>query len=200
MRPEIKQTLDDLERQLEAEPRPGPGMVLEQRMLAVGRDSALFLNSLIRATGAKRVIEVGGSFGYSGIWMGEAVEANSGRLSSLEYVATKATAIRDRIAQAGLQASMEVLEGDALQTLAALDGPFDFVLVDAWKDDYPAYFDLVFPKVRTGGLIVADNITFPPHNPGEGIDLYLQRARNRPDAQSQLVPIGSGLELTLKLG
>lgn len=80
MRPEIQRTLDDLERQRQAEPRPeAGGFNVDERMLAVGPETGTFLNTLIHATGAKRVIEVGGSFGYSTIWMGEAVEANRGQ-------------------------------------------------------------------------------------------------------------------------
>jgi hypothetical protein len=66
------------------------------------------------------------------------------------------------------------------------------------KGDYPAYFDLVFPKLALGGLIVADNITRPAP-PDAGITEYVSRARNHPDAQSQLLPVGSGLELTVRI-
>jgi predicted O-methyltransferase YrrM len=86
-----------------------------------------------------------------------------------------------------------------LQIVPQLNGPWDFVLVDAWKDDYPAYFDIVFQNVNVGGLMVADNITFPTP-PGEGIEKYVEKARSQPNAQSQLIPLGSGLELTVRLG
>ncbi|MFI5266385.1 MAG: O-methyltransferase [Chloroflexota bacterium] len=200
MGPEIKQTLDDLERQRQAEPRGflkgGPGV--DERMLAVGPEAALFLNSLIHATGAKRVLEVGGSMGYSTIWMAEAAEANGGRVISLEALDHKVAAIRERAEQAGLARTIDIRQGDALQILRELDGPFDFVLIDAWKDDYPAYLDLVFPKLKVGGLILADNITFPAPA-GKGIEMYLEKARTNPATQTQLVPLGNGLELTIKL-
>lgn len=197
MREDVRRTLDDLERQRQAEPEPS-GQDLDQRMLAVGPDSGQFLNTLIHASGAKRVIEVGGSMGYSTIWMAEAVEANGGLLTSLEVVPAKAEAIRRRAKQAGLERTVEVQEGDALQSLRELRAPFDLVLIDAWKDDYPAYFDLVFPKLRPGGLMLADNIS-RPEPVGAGILAYVGKARSQAGAQSQLVPIGSGLELTLKL-
>src|SRR5690348_12205905 len=137
MRPEIRQTLDDLERQRQAEPRGflkgGPGV--DERMLAVGPEAALVLNTLIHATGAKQVLEVGGSMGYSTIWMAEAAEANGGRVISLEALDHKVAAIRSRTQQAGLSATIEVRQGDALQVLRELEGPFDFVLIDAWKQD-----------------------------------------------------------------
>lgn len=196
MRHAIQRILNDLERQRLEEPgegREGPN----ERMFAVGPDTARFLNTLIRATQAKRVLEIGGSMGYSTIWMAEAVEANGGLLTTLEYVPEKAAFLRRRISDAEVEASVQVREGDALSILPALSGPWDLVLVDAWKEDYPAYFDLVFPELSLHGVMVADNITHPSP-PGAGIEAYLAKARHRADAQSQLIPLGNGLELTIR--
>ncbi len=197
MRTAIRETLDELERQRESQTME-PGADIDTKMLAVGPETAAFLNTLIRSTGARRVVEVGGSMGYSTIWQGEAVEANGGRLTSLEQVPSKIAALKGRIEQAGLGDTIEVMEGDALVSLASLDGPYDLVLIDAWKDDYPAYFDLIFPKMRLGGLMVADNM-ITPAPVGEGITAYAKIARNNPAARSQLVNVGNGLELTIKL-
>ena len=103
------------------------------------------------------------------------------------------------MSEAGVDATVEIREGDALRILPTLAGPWDLVLIDAWKEDYPAYFDLAFPQLGPRGLIVADNITYPTP-PGEGIEQYLAKARGRADAQSQLIPLGSGLEVTIRLG
>jgi predicted O-methyltransferase YrrM len=112
-------------------------------------------------------------------------------------VPAKAERVRQRIAQAGLEQTVQVIQGDALEHLPRLQTPFDLVLIDAWKDDYPAYFDLVFPRLRVGGLIVADNV--PYDGPGQpGIAEYVQKARSHPGAQSQPVPLGSGIEVTLR--
>lgn len=167
-------------------------------MLAVGPDTGKLLNTLIQAIFAKRVLEIGGSMGYSTIWQAEAVERNGGTLTTLEAVPSKVEILRRRVAQAGLERTVQILAGNALEVLPRLEGQFDFVLVDAWKGDYPAYFDLLFPRLVVGGLIVADNITRPAP-PDAGITEYLNRARGNPDAQSQLLPVGSGLELTVKL-
>ena len=208
MREAIQRTIDDLERQRLATPdQPPPGQRFHQqpgsgdlhdKMLAVGPDTAKLLNTLIRATRARQVLEIGGSMGYSTIWMAEAVEANDGRLTTLEYVEEKANILRQRVGEAGLTAIVDVNSGDALQVLPQLAGPWDFILIDAWKDDYPRYFDLVFPKLTVGALIAADNITFPTPV-GRGIETYIEKARSRPDARSQLIPVGSGVELTLRL-
>jgi predicted O-methyltransferase YrrM len=196
--PTIQRTLDDLERQRLAEPGPGSGGERNARMFAVGPETAKLLNTLIHATGATRVLEVGGSMGYSTIWMAEAVQANGGQLTTLEYVPEKAALLRKRIAEAQVEDTVQIHEGDALTILPTLPGPWDLVLVDAWKEDYPAYFDLVYPRVAVRGLMVADNITYPAP-PGPGIEEYLAKARSRPDAQSHPIRLGSGLELTVKL-
>jgi predicted O-methyltransferase YrrM len=203
MRKEIAQTLSELEEQRQAQterrsnPEDGP-RDRDKLMLAVGPETGKLLNTLIQATSAKRVLEIGGSMGYSTIWQAEAVERNRGTLTTLEAVPDKVEILRRRVAQAGLETTVKIIAGNALEVLPRLEGPFDFVLIDAWKADYPAYFDLVFPKLVVGGLIVADNITRPAP-PDGGITEYLNRARGNPEAQSQLLPIGSGLELTTKL-
>jgi predicted O-methyltransferase YrrM len=203
MRAAIAQTLAELEEQRQTQVEGQSGVAggrrdRDQLMLAVGPDTGKLLNTLIQAISAKQVLEIGGSMGYSTIWQAEAVERNGGTLTTLEAVPSKVEILRRRVAQAGLEATVKIIEGNALEVLPRLDGPLDFVLVDAWKDDYPRYFDLVFPKLVVGGLIVADNITRPAP-PDGGITEYLTKARSHPDAQSQLLPVGSGLELTIKL-
>jgi len=198
MRKAIAHVLEELEAQRLEQSGEAPGTRdRDARMLAVGPDTGQLLNTLIRATGARRVVEIGGSMGYSTIWQGEAVEANGGRLFSLERVPSKVQILEQRIAQAELEKTVQILEGDATQILRALEGPFDFVLVDAWKPDYPLYFDLVFPKLRLGGLMVADNIIRP--EPDAGITEYVRKAREHAEARSQVLAVGSGLELTVRV-
>jgi predicted O-methyltransferase YrrM len=203
MRDAIVRTLAELEDQRQAQVErqsraPAGPRDRDQLMLAVGPDTGKLLNTLIQATSARRVLEIGGSMGYSTIWQAEAVERNGGTLTTLEAVPSKVEILRRRVAQAGLETTVKIIEGNALEALPRLEGPLDFVLVDAWKADYPTYFDLVFPKLVVGGLIVADNITHPAP-PDAGITEYLNKARSHPDARSQLLPVGSGLELTIKL-
>lgn len=200
MREAILRTLQELEAQRTQSTEHIAPSGLRDRdrlMLAVGPETGQFLNTLIRATRATRVLEIGGSMGYSTLFQAEAVEANGGQLTTLEAYPAKAEILRARVAQAGLERTVRVIEGDALKVIPELEGPFDFVLVDAWKADYPKYFELVLPKLVVGGLILADNITFP--EPDAGIREYVRIARSHPEAQSQLLAIGSGLELTVRL-
>lgn len=200
MRRAIEQTLAELEAQRSAqvELRPPGSRDRDTLMLAVGPETGKLLNTLLRATGARNVLEIGGSMGYSTVWQAEAVEANGGKLTTLERVPSKVAILKERVAQAELGDTVRIIEGDATEIVARLEGPFDFVLVDAWKADYPAYFDAVFPKLRSGGLIVADNI-LRPAPPDAGIEKYVHKARSHPQARSQLLPIGSGLELTVRV-
>ncbi len=199
----VAQTLFELERQRQDQLARIPGKSIasarDNLMLAVGPDAARFLSTLIQATRATRVLEIGGSMGYSTIWQAAAVRKNRGQLITLEQVPHKIEALRQRVAQAGLEDTVQVVAGDARETLHTLEGPFDLVLIDAWKEDYPYYLETVLPKLRIGGLIVADNMTWPvPID--SGIAEYQRLVRSHPALQTQLIPIGSGLELSVKVG
>ena len=104
------------------------------------------------------VLEVGGSRGYSTIWLAAAARILGGRVVSLEHDPRKIEAWRQNIADAGLEEWAELVEGDALEMLAALEDGFDIVFIDAWKDDYEAYFELARTKLEPGGVVVADNV------------------------------------------
>ena len=120
-----------------------------------------FLGILVRATGARRVLEIGTLGGYSTIFLARGLPAD-GRVVTLEHAPTHAAVARSNLASAGLADRVDVVEGPALETLARLRSegayPFDLVFVDADKTDYPAYLAAVLPLCRPGTLIVADNV------------------------------------------
>jgi caffeoyl-CoA O-methyltransferase len=119
-----------------------------------------FLQILMRACNAKRVVEVGSLFGYSAIWMARALPAD-GVLVALEIAPLHAQAIRQNAEHAGLADKISVLEGDARLTLPVLraQAPFDFAFVDADKLGYVEYYELVMALLRPGAIIVADNMS-----------------------------------------
>ena len=131
------------------------GLPTIQVPAALGR----LLGILVRAVGARRVLEIGTLGGYSAIWMARALLAD-GRLISLEAEPRHAEVARANLARAGLDDRAEVRLGPALETLPDLagDAPFDLAFVDADKSSYPAYLDWALRLVRPGGLIVADNV------------------------------------------
>jgi predicted O-methyltransferase YrrM len=125
--------------------------------IAISPDTGRLLQVLLRAIGARRVLEVGTLGGYSAVWMARALPPD-GRLLTLERDAAHAAFARRHLAAAGVGDRVEVREGHALQLLPALDGEqFDLVFLDADKEPLPTYLDWALRLTRPGGAIVADN-------------------------------------------
>jgi predicted O-methyltransferase YrrM len=125
--------------------------------IAISADTGRLLQVMIRAVGARRILEVGTLGGYSAIWMARALPGD-GRLVTLEHDPAHAAFARAHIAAAGLAPLVEVVEGQALQLLPAFDGEwFDLVFLDADKEPLPTYLDWALRLVRPGGAIIADN-------------------------------------------
>ncbi len=114
------------------------------------------LHLLLRAIGARRVLEVGTLGGYSGVWMARALPAD-GRLSTIEGSEKHAALARAAFARAGVADRIELLVGDALETMQTLPGPYDAVFLDADKAPLPRYFDEALRLLRVGGLLLCDN-------------------------------------------
>ncbi len=127
-------------------------------MMNVPRVDGEFLHDFIVERGYKRGLEIGTSNGYSAIWMGMALRKTGGKLVTLEIDERRASLARKNFARVKLGEVIELREGDALEIVPELSGPFDFVFIDAWKPDYIRYFRMVFPKVRVGGAIFAHNV------------------------------------------
>lgn len=126
--------------------------------ITIKPEEGRFLQFLVRASGARRVVEIGTLGGYSGIWLARGLPPG-GRLITLEVDPQHAAVAREHFALAGVSDRIEIREGDARQTLPALaaDGPFDFVFIDADKSSYGVYLDWALDHVRPGGLIAAHN-------------------------------------------
>ena len=117
----------------------------------------------------------------------------------VEAIEAKHKQAVDNLARAGLSDVVEVRFGDAKQIVRELNGPIDLVFIDAWKDDYIAYFDTLLPKLRVGGCIVADNITYP-ETFQEVMRRYQEHVRAYSNVRSQLLSIGMGEEMSVKIG
>ncbi|MGP0031112.1 MAG: O-methyltransferase [Acidimicrobiales bacterium] len=124
--------------------------------MMVGRQEGRFLEVLVFAAQATRVLEIGTFTGYSSIAMAAGLP-DGGSIISLEVDHHHATTARGNIAAAGLESRISVIEGPALESLAGLQGPFDLVFIDADKVGYDAYFEAALPKLAPHGLIVLDN-------------------------------------------
>jgi len=168
---------------------------LDEFLLPVGRATATLMNLIIKEGGARRILEVGSSYGYSTIWLAEAARAVEGRVISLELRAAKTEYARAQLARAQLEGRVEFRVGDALASLAQLPGPFDFVLLDLWKDKYVPVFELLYPKLAPGAIIVADNM-LQPESARSHAQAYRERVRASADISSVLLAIGNGLEVS----
>jgi predicted O-methyltransferase YrrM len=171
---------------------------LDQRdefLISVGPATGQLLNILAKSIQAKTIVELGTSYGYSTVWLAEAARANGGKLISLDKADYKQAYAKERIARAGLTAYVEFRLGDALQTLATLKGPFDFVLVDLWKELYVPCLELFYPKLAPGAFIAADNMIYPDVYRENALE-YRKLVRSRPKIDSVLLPVGSGVELS----
>ena len=167
----------------------------DEMLLPVGRSAGVLLNLLIREGGAKRILEVGSSYGYSTHWLAEAARAVDGRVTSLEMAAPKTEYARERLARLGLDRFVEFRIGDALASIKALPGPFDFVLIDLWKELYVPVFELLCSKLAQGAIIVADNM-LQPQSTRVHARAYRDRVRSTPEMTSVLLEVGNGLEVS----
>jgi caffeoyl-CoA O-methyltransferase len=129
---------------------PWPGMMS-------GLAELRLLQALIVAGGARRVLEIGTFTGVGTVGMAAALP-EGGRVITLEFDEAHAEIAHRHIDASGLGDRIELIVGDALETLRRLDGPFDLVYVDAAKEDYPGYYEAVVPKLAPRGVIVADNL------------------------------------------
>jgi predicted O-methyltransferase YrrM len=167
----------------------------DEFLLPVGPETAQVLDILIRAQKPKTLVEVGTSYGYSTVWLANAARAVGGRLHTLELAREKSDHARANIERAGLKDSVAFHVGDARELLAGLDGPFDFVLLDLWKDLYIPCFDIMQPKLSPGAFVIADNMIEPIQARADA-EAYRRHVRAQPDMTSVLLPIGSGIEVT----
>jgi predicted O-methyltransferase YrrM len=165
----------------------------DRRLRAVGPASGQLLNILARSLKAPTILELGTSFGYSGIWLAEAARATGGRLVTMELHDYKSAYAREMSVKAGLADHVDFMVGDAVQMIEALPRGIDFVLVDLWKDLYVPCLEAFYPKLNPGAIVVADNMIRPGN---EDVQRYGRAVRAKPGISSVLLPVGQGLEVS----
>ena len=167
----------------------------DEFLIAVGRETGMLLNIIAKGAKARNILELGTSYGYSTVWLAEAARKTGGKVISLEIRANKQEYARAMLSKAGLSVHVEFRLGDARETIASLAGPFDFVLLDLWKDLYIPCFDLFYPKLSVGGFVAADNMLRPEAYRASAL-AYRKHARSKPKIDTVLLPVGSGVELS----
>jgi caffeoyl-CoA O-methyltransferase len=171
------------------------GLPPERRSRQVAPTTGRFLLALVAPQTDCEVLEIGGSRGYSSIWLAAGARYLGGRVVSLEHDPERAEAWRRNVADAGLDEWADLIEGDAFESLAAIEDVFDLVFIDAEKEDYERLFALARELVEPGALIVADNVT----SHADVLGPYSQARQADPTLASVTVPLDRGLELSTVL-
>ena len=166
----------------------------DEFLIPVGPETGTVLNLLIKSLVQPRILELGTSYGYSTVYLAEAARATGGHVTTLELAPEKSAHAARELARAGLADHVDFKVGDAIDWLQRLPGPFDFVLVDLWKELYVPCLELVYPKLAPGGFLAGDNMLSPPMSRPEA-EAYRARLRQL-DVDTVLLPIGSGVELS----
>lgn len=130
----------------------------------ISRETGLLLNTLVKMSNAKSVLEIGTSNGYSGMWLAKALIETGGRLTTIEYFDKRQSVAIENFKKCGVIDIVRTLQGSAIKVLKALssDEKFDFVFIDANKSEYVEYFELIKPHLTEKAFIAADNITTHP--------------------------------------
>ena len=167
----------------------------DEFLLAVGPEVGWLMHALIIGRGAKRILELGTSYGYSTAFLADAARQTGGRVYTMDVAAHKQQYARTQLEEAGLLPQVEWLLGDATQLLKTLEGPFDFVLLDLWKNLYVPCLDLFYGKLAQHAVIVADNMLFPEAARADA-EAYRAAVKVKENLQSVLLAIGNGIELS----
>ena len=189
----VRAVLERLEREdAEERDRNAPAAV---RSRQVARTTGRFLYALVAPQADCEVLEIGGSRGYSTIWLAAGVRYLGGRVLSLEADPAKVDAWRANVEEAGLDEVAELFPGDAFETLPEIDDVFDLVFLDAEKEQYEPLFELARPKLEPGAVVIADNVL--SHE--DALGAYSSARQADPTLESVTVPLDRGLEISAVL-
>ena len=200
----ISKVLDELETQSILEKSRKVDIPPNDRMLAITKETGELLNMILRLKNAKNMLEVGMSTGYSTIWCAEHISEQSGKIITIEQNPSKIKRAKKNFQEAGITNTITIKEGLAIQILTELNMDqtykdfFDFVLIDADKENIIKYFDLILPMVSVGGVIVTDNMLYPKKY-RQDMKKFSDYLRGNPKLRTITSPIGNGEEITIKL-
>jgi len=202
----IQNVLSRLEKDIDYENSHRDEIFPAERLNCISKNIGMFYNILLKSINAKKILEIGMSVGYSGLWFADVVMSSTqsdGQIITIDREKFKIDKATQNFEEAGVRSLIKIKQGEARKILHEIkeefgENYFDFIFIDADKESYIEYFDLCLPLVRKGGIIGADNILFPERF-NEMMGDYLSHVRNNPNVQSVTVPIDNGEEITIKL-
>ena len=202
----IQNVLSRLEKDIDYENNHRDEVPSEERLNCISKNIGMFYNIMLKSINAKKILEIGMSVGYSGLWFADAVMSGAqsdSQIITIDREKFKIDKATQNFEEAGVSSLFKIREGEAREILHEIKEEFgknyfDFIFIDADKENYIEYFDLCLPLVRKGGIIGADNILFPERF-NEMMADYLSHVRSNPNVQSVTVPIDNGEEVTFKL-
>ena len=189
----VRSVLERLEMEDADERARGVARELRARQVAPTTGQFLFALAVLRS--GVRVLEIGGSRGYSTVWIAAGARLAGGSVVSLELDPLKVEAWQDNIRDAGLGNVAELVPGDAYETLPRFEGEFDLCFLDAEKEDYMGLFELARPKLHRGSVVVADNVT--SHE--DTLGAYSAARQADESLESVTVTLDRGLEVSVVL-
>ena len=200
----ISKVLDELEIQSNLEKARKVDVPQKDRMLAITKETGELLNMILRLKNAKNILEIGTSTGYSTIWCAEAIYEKSGKIITIENNPEKIKRANENFQKAGMVDNITIKEGNAIKILKELNAEekyhkfFDFVLIDADKENIREYFDLILPMVPIGGAVITDNMLYPEKYRQE-MKKFSEYLKSNSSVRTTTVPIGNGEEITIKI-
>ena len=202
----IQNVLSRLEKDINYENSHRTEVPSEKRLNCISKNIGMFYNIMLKSINAKKILEIGMSVGYSGLWFADAVMSNTqsdGQIITIDRERFKIDNAKKNFEEAGVSSLIKIRDAEARKVLHDIKEEFgknyfDFIFIDADKESYIEYFDLCLPLVRKGGIIGADNILLPERF-NEMMADYLSHVRSNPNVQSVTIPIDNGEEITIKL-
>jgi len=168
----------------------------QKGMMNIEQKEGEYLYDLTKRLNARRVLELGTSNGYAAIWFAMALRETGGKLITVEIDRGRYEYAQANFRITGLHPIIDSRLADARIEATRVQGPLDVVLIDAWKPDYLHYYEIVFPKVRKGGVILAHNVV---SHAGQMKD-FLDRIQTDSKVKTEILRLGSqGLSVTTKL-
>ncbi len=180
----------------------------ENDVPVVSQEVGRFLELMTLIKDPDNVLEIGTAIGFSGIMIARALKTG-GKLTTIERSAPSMQVARENFTRAGLLNKVELLVGDALEVLPRLDGPYEMVFIDAWKEEYEQYLDFAIELVEPGGVIILDNLLWQGQTAGmpskndrykaatQALRKFNKKFLKHPKLRAEILPVGDGIGLAV---